>query len=158
MAGLGSDAPARATRATSSSMPPFAALPTAPGMVRAYVKSTLVAWGLGQFSEAAELIASELTSNAVEASTKILDVAWIPMIRVYMISNGDVLTIEVWDQGPGIPVLHEAGWSAETGRGLAIIDSLSGGACGCQPAIGRPGKCVWAELPLRGRPARPSLT
>jgi hypothetical protein len=35
-----------------------------------------------------------------------------------------------------------------------IIDPLTGGCWGRQPAIERKGKCVWAEIPLRDAPAR----
>lgn len=138
-------------------MPPFAPLPTAPGMVRAYVASTLAAWGFGELTDTAELIASELTSNAVAASGEAPDSTGTPVIRVCLITDRDVVTIEVWDQAPGVPVLRDADWSAETGRGLAIIDNLTGGAWGCQPAIGQRGKCVWAELPIRDQPASPFL-
>jgi hypothetical protein len=63
-----------------------------------------------------------------------------------------VLTIEVWDQAPGVPVLRSATGLAETGRGLTIIDTLTGGCWGCQPAIGQAGKCVWAEVPCATPP------
>ena len=68
-----------------------------------------------------------------------------------------VLTIKCWDQAPGVPVLRAAPGLAENGRGLAIIDSLTRGAWGCQPAIGQAGKCVWAEIPVRDVPASPLL-
>jgi hypothetical protein len=64
-----------------------------------------------------------------------------------------VLTIECWDHAPGVPLLRAASGLSETGRGLAIIDSLTCGAWGCQPAIGQAGKCVWAEIPVRDVPA-----
>lgn len=138
-------------------MPPFAPLPTAPGMVRAYVASTLAGWGFRELTDVAELVASELASNAVTASGKARNGTETPLVRVCLIIDGDVLTIEVWDQAPGVPVLRDADWSAETGRGLAIIDSLTGGAWGCESAIGQKSKCVWAELLLRDEPASPFL-
>ena len=75
-----------------------------------------------------------------------------PVIRVCLVSDGDVLTIECWDQAPGIPVLRQVDGFAETGRGLAIIDAITGGRWGCQPVIGQDGKCVYAEIPLRSAP------
>lgn len=98
-----------------------------------------------------------MTSNAVAASGEAPDGTGTLVIRVCLITDGDVLTIEVWDQAPGVPVLRDADWSAETGRGLAIVDNLTDGAWGCQPAIGQSGKCVWVELPIRGQPASPFL-
>jgi hypothetical protein len=44
-----------------------------------------------------------------------------------------------------------------SGTPQAIIDSLTRGAWGCQPAIGQAGKCVWAEIPVRDVPASPLL-
>ena len=35
------------------------------------------------------------------------------------------LRIHVWDHGPGEPARHKAGTGEETGRGLAIVDSLT---------------------------------
>jgi anti-sigma regulatory factor (Ser/Thr protein kinase) len=49
------------------------------------------------------------------------------LIRVCLLTDGDVLAIEVWDQAPGVPVLRDASGLTETGRGLAIIDALTGG-------------------------------
>ena len=136
-----------------SATPPFAALPTAPGLARGHVRATLAEWGLGEFADTAELIASEMTANAVNASAPVLATGTVLVILLCLVTHGHVLTIECWDQAPGIPALQEASGFAETGRGLAIIDSLSGGAWGCRPAIGQAGKCVWVEISLRDLPA-----
>lgn len=136
----------------SSSMPPFAALRESPRMARAYARAELSRWGLTDFSDTAELILGELVANAVNASAASGE-AGILVIRVCLTADGDVLTIEVWDQAPGTPCVKDAGADAESGRGLAIVDSLTGGAWGCQPVIGQRGKCVWAELPLREQAA-----
>jgi len=139
-----------------SATPPFAALSTAPGMARGYVQATLAGWCLGESSDIAELITSELVSNAVAASASVLGGMGL-VIRVCLITDGDVLTIEVWDQAPGIPVLLEADRFAESGRGLGIIDALTGGAWGCRLAISQPGKCVWADIRLREEAGCPFL-
>lgn len=114
-------------------------------------------WSLGELAEAAELIASEMTANAVNASAPVQEAGDVLVIRLCLLTDGAVLTIECWDQAPGVPVLRAARGLAETGRGLAIIDSLTRGAWGCQPAIGQAGKCVWAEIPVRDVPASPLL-
>jgi anti-sigma regulatory factor (Ser/Thr protein kinase) len=157
MAARGAAAPAPATRAALSATPPFAALPTAPGLARGHVRATLAEWGLGEFSDTAELIASEMTANAVNASAPVQATGPVLVIRLCLVTHGHVLTIECWDQAPGVPVLQEASGFAEIGRGLAIIDSLTGGAWGCRPAIGKAGKCVWAEISVRDLPASPLL-
>jgi hypothetical protein len=63
-----------------SATPPFAALPTAPGLARGHVRATLAEWGLGEFADTAELIASEMTANAVNASAPVQSSAsaWLP--------------------------------------------------------------------------------
>jgi anti-sigma regulatory factor (Ser/Thr protein kinase) len=136
-----------------SATPPFAALPTASGLARGHVRATLAEWSLGEFADAAELIASEMTANAVNASAPLQATGTVLVIRLCLVTHGHVLTIECWDQAPGIPVLQEASGFTETGRGLGIIDSLTDGAWGCRPAIGQAGKCVWAEISVRDLPA-----
>lgn len=149
MTGNGTGAFVPAAPTVMSATPPFAAIKTAPGLARGHVRATLAGWGLGGFADDAEMIASELTANAVNASAPVLAAGRMPVIRVCLVSDGDVLTIECWDQAPGLPVLREAEGLAETGRGLAISDAITGGCWGCQPAIGQDGKCVYAEIPLR---------
>jgi len=138
-----------------SATPPFAALATAPGLARGHVRAALAEWNLGELADVAALIASEMTANAVNASASAQAAGSVLVIRLCLITNGDVLTIECWDQAPGVPVMRRATGFAETGRGLAVIDSLTGGAWGWQPAIGQVGKCVWAELQVRNTDAPP---
>lgn len=144
--------PVPVPRPLSSATPPFAALDSAPGMARGHVRAVLAGWGLSEFADPAMLVADELVANAVNASEK-ADGAGVLVIRVCLITDGDALAIECWDQAPGVPVLREATAFDESGRGLAIVDDLTNGCWGCQPAIGQQGKCVWAVLPLRARPA-----
>ena len=68
MAGRSADVPAPVKWVARSATPPFAALPTAPGLARGYVRATLASWGLGELADTAELLASEMTANAVNAS------------------------------------------------------------------------------------------
>jgi hypothetical protein len=153
--GLGAVVPA--TRNVMSATPPFAAIKTAPGLARGHVRATLAGWRLSGLADDAETIASELVANAVNASAPVLAAGRMPVIRVCLVTDGDVLTIECWDQAPGLPVLRRADGLAETGRGLAIIDAMTGGCWGCQPAIGQDGKCVYAEIPLRAGQEAPGL-
>jgi anti-sigma regulatory factor (Ser/Thr protein kinase) len=138
-----------------SATSPFAAIKTAPGLARGHVRVTLAEWGLGGYSDDAQRIASELVANAVNASAPVLASGRMLIIRLCLLTDGDVLTIECWDQAPGFPTLREADALAETGRGLAIIDAITDGCWGCQPAIGQDGKCVWGNIALRNAPFRP---
>jgi anti-sigma regulatory factor (Ser/Thr protein kinase) len=155
MPGRGTGTPAPAAGTVMSTTPLLPALPTVPGLARDHVKVTLAEWGLGGVADAAELIADEMTANAVNASALVQAAVGLLVIRLCLVTNGETLTIECWDQAPGVPVLRPAPRLAETGRGLAIIDALSGGAWGSQPAIGQVGKCVWATIPVREGPASP---
>jgi anti-sigma regulatory factor (Ser/Thr protein kinase) len=154
ISGRAPDAPAPAAPWAASATPPFAAINTAPGLVRSYVRATLSEWGLGEFADDAEMIASELVANAVHASAPVLASGRMPVIRVCLVTDGDALTIECWDQAPEFPVLRQADGLAESGRGLGIIDAVTNGCWGCQPAIGQDGKCVWAKISLRAPSAR----
>ena len=148
---------ASVTRTAMSATPPFAAIKTAPGLARGHVGVVLAEWGLGEYAGDAQLIASELVANAVNASAPVQASGRMLVIRVCLVTDGDVLTIECWDQAPGFPVLREANALAETGRGLAIIDAITDGCWGCQPAIGQDGKCVWGKIALLNPPFRPLL-
>jgi anti-sigma regulatory factor (Ser/Thr protein kinase) len=134
-----------------SATPPFAALPTAPSLARGHVRATLAEWGLGELADDTELIASEMTANAVNASAPFQAAGSVLVIRLCLIASGNTLSVECWDQAPGIPVLRNTAGFAESGRGLAIIDSLTSGVWGWQPANGRVGKCVWAVIPSPGQ-------
>jgi anti-sigma regulatory factor (Ser/Thr protein kinase) len=134
MPGRGTGTPAPAAGTVMSTTPLLAALPTVPGLARDHVKVTLAEWGLGGVADAAELIADrEMTANAVNASALVQAAVGLLVIRLCLVTDGETLTIECWDQAPGVPVLRPAPGLAETGRGLAIIDALSGGAWGSQP-------------------------
>jgi hypothetical protein len=69
-----------------------------------------------------------------------------PVIRLRLLSDGVLLLIEVWDQAPGIPEPRNPDIDAESGRGLLLVDQLTGSRWGWRPVTDGPGKCVWAEL------------
>lgn len=131
-------------------------------MARGHVRATLAQWGLGELADTAEMTAGEMTANAVNASAAVQAADSVPVIRLCLITDGETLVVECWDQAPGFPLLRDVSELAEAGRGLAIIDSLTGGAWGWQPANGHPanghpGKCVWAEIPVRCLPVSTPL-
>jgi hypothetical protein len=71
-----------------SATPPFAALPTAPGLARGHTRAALAGWGLGELAATAELIASEMTANAVNASVPVQAVGPLLVIRLCLVSLG----------------------------------------------------------------------
>lgn len=144
--------PTRRSWPLSSAMPSLAALPTVPAVVRAFVRAMLSAWHMDSLTENAELIASELASNAIAASTDsdgqpVYISGHMPVVRVCLLTDGVRTLLEVWDQAPGIPVIGDAAGCEENGRGLVLIDAIAD-KWGWNPATGRPGKVVWAEMSL----------
>ncbi len=144
--------PTRRSWPLSSAMPSLAALPTVPAVVRAFVRAMLSAWHMDSLTENAELIASELASNAVAASTDsdgqpVYISGHMPVVQVCLLTDGVRTLLEVWDQAPGIPVIRDAAGCEESGRGLVLIDAIAD-RWGWNPATGRPGKVVWAEMSL----------
>jgi anti-sigma regulatory factor (Ser/Thr protein kinase) len=58
---------------------------TVPGVVRGHVRAMAGEWGLAGLAETAELVASELATNAVQASQRPkvrADLAIVPVVRM----------------------------------------------------------------------------
>jgi anti-sigma regulatory factor (Ser/Thr protein kinase) len=129
-----------------SALPPLAALPTAPACARGHVRSIAYEWGLQELAETAELVTSELVTNAVQASERLrirADSAIVPVIRLSLASDQISMVIRVWDGNDEMPVRHDAGPDEISGRGLMIIDSLSAYWGSYRKANG---KVVWAMV------------
>ncbi len=109
-----------------------AALPSAPFWARSQVKTALRAWRLwAETIETAELMASELVTNAVKAagpeqeSLTYADLGSIDRIAVTLRYLLGRVIIEVFDSNNNPPVLDEADTDAESGRGLMLVQALS---------------------------------
>ena len=130
----------------------LAAAPAAIGRARQLVRFALSGWGLAALADDAELVTSELMTNAVQATGVTFtprapggfDAAATVQVRVLMYPAS--IIIEVWDRGPGTPDRHEVTVDEEGGRGLMIVAAL------CQrwdfAAATDGGKVVWAELAI----------
>jgi anti-sigma regulatory factor (Ser/Thr protein kinase) len=130
----------------------LAAVPTAVKLSRAFAAVTLRSWGLGRMTEEAELVISEIATNAVKA-TGITDAepGWseradLAVIRVRIAWLQTRLLLEVWDSDQEPPKPEDAGPDAENGRGLTIIEALCARWDYALTAHG--GKVVWAELAI----------
>ena len=129
-----------------SRLPPLAALPTASSCARGHVRAVAREWGLPDLAETAELLASELVTNAKQASERLrirADLAVTPVVRLWLVSDRISILIHVWDASDEMPVRHDAGPDEIGGRGLMIIDSLSAD-WGAYPEP--PGKTVWVRV------------
>ena len=144
------DPPGRSAEWPLSTSLPLGALTGATPCARLHARAVLTEWGLEDLAEAAELIVSELVTNAVRASTgpdgrPRYDGTAMPVVVLQMASDGIRLLIEVWDGIPGAPAAADPGPDDEGGRGLMLVTALCD-RWNWQTVPGWPGKVVWAEL------------
>jgi anti-sigma regulatory factor (Ser/Thr protein kinase) len=128
-----------------SSLPPLAALPTAPACARGHVRAVAHEWRLLDLVDTAELVASELVTNAVQASERLRLRAGLimPVIRLWLVSDQISMVIRVWDGNDEMPVRRAADPDDIGGRGLMIIDSLAKDWGAYRKAAG---KVVWVMV------------
>jgi anti-sigma regulatory factor (Ser/Thr protein kinase) len=124
---------------------------SAPRYARAFVPGVLADWGLDHLREDAELVASELVTNALRVTSAAGPASFTApslhraMIRVRLVLLEGSLIIEVWDQAVARPAPARAmDLDAENGRGMLIVEALTAQWNSYVPAEG--GKWVWAEL------------
>ncbi len=113
--------------------------PTAPASARWRTRMAALTWGLPNLADDAELLVSELVTNAVQASNGRADA----VVRLWLVADDDSLVLAVWDDGDGLPARCEVGPFEPGGRGLLIVDALSS-SWGAYATV--PGKCVWCRL------------
>ena len=87
------------------------ALPTAPGCGQAWTRQILREWGLDRLADNTELLVSELTTNAVQASALIAGAA----IGLWLASDCERAVILVWDPSSQPPALADPGQDTENG-------------------------------------------
>ena len=124
----------------------LSALADAVPMARAHLRLLLSGWGRAELSPDAGVVVSELVTNAVAASAGI-GLAGAPVL-VWLGSDRHCLVLAVADVSPRPPVRLDVWPDAEGGRGLALVEALSG-RWGWHPAaITGLKKVVWAEWRL----------
>ena len=129
--------------------------PAAAAQARRLTRDTLARWDMRHLADDAEAIASELAANAIKAATP--PRGTLPAIIFAVHHRPGELRIIVWDNGPGHPARTDPGPDAEAGRGLAIVDSLTGRNWGWWPTPRSGGKVVWAAVPApTATPAAPA--
>ncbi|WP_231905089.1 MULTISPECIES: SpoIIE family protein phosphatase [Streptomycetaceae] len=103
---------------------------------RALTRGQLTAWRLGQLADLAELLVSELVTNALRVAGH--------EVQLRLMRVGKLL-VEVSDDDHNLPHLRRADEDDEDGRGLALVSNLSHRWGTSRKAVG---KVVWFELPL----------
>nr|WSW62725.1 SpoIIE family protein phosphatase [Streptomyces sp. NBC_00998] len=114
--------------------------PAAVSRVRNAGSAQLAAWGLGGIAFTAELILSELITNAIRYGTA--------PIRVRLLRDRNLIC-EVSDGSSTSPHLRYAATTDEGGRGLFLVAQY---AERWGTRYTERGKVIWAELPLTGDP------
>jgi anti-sigma regulatory factor (Ser/Thr protein kinase) len=126
---------------------PFNALPSAVPCARLHVRSVCLEWGLRSIADTAELLASELMTNAVQASERLksrADLAIVPVVKLWFVSDGISVVIHVWDASDEMPVLKDLTADDESGRGLMLVGALGKEWGTYRKAEG--GKVVWVMI------------
>ena len=118
------------------------ALPTVPSCARAWTRRVLREWQLSVLSDTAELIVSELTTNAMLASRRLGH----PFIRLTLTLDQGELAIAVHDYCASAPEPGNPGDDDENGRGLLLVEAVSSRSGWYPSEDGTPGKVVWAVL------------
>jgi anti-sigma regulatory factor (Ser/Thr protein kinase) len=126
----------------------LAAMPTAVPCFRLHARAVVMEWQLPRLAESAELLVSELVTNAIRASGR-LRTGQTPVVRLWMVSDRTLLVIHVWDGSGEMPLRRDAGPEADSGRGLMLVEAL-GKNWGTYRLDS--GKVVWAEISLSGDP------
>jgi anti-sigma regulatory factor (Ser/Thr protein kinase) len=116
-------------------------LPSAVPCARLHTKVILCEWDLGPVADEAELIVSELTTNALQASLSLTKPQ--PLV-LRLLADDARLIIQVWDAVPTAPDVRPHAPDAEAGRGLEIVSLLSDRWGSYRSRSG--GKTVWAAI------------
>ncbi|MFD3848211.1 ATP-binding protein [Streptomyces microflavus] len=108
------------------------------GRARRLVGQALTVWGLDGERDSAELVVSELLTNAVLHARR-------ESVRVTVARLGEGrVRVSVVDLSPQQPTLRASGGTCESGRGLGIVEELSCGRWGVDQLPW--GKRVWATV------------
>ena len=120
-------------------------LPESVKIGRDFARATLGHWGMAALIDLAELVISELLTNAlrhgIPSARQLADDC---PILLKLLGQAPYLMCMVTDPGAEIPVLRESGPFAESGRGLKVVESCSV-RWGWHLLDGG-GKVVWALL------------
>jgi anti-sigma regulatory factor (Ser/Thr protein kinase) len=123
------------------------ALPSAVGDARHHTRHVLEMWRLAAMADTAELLVSELVTNAIKHATDQVDagpsVGDAQVVHVCVSVRAETLLIEVRDTSQAQPHKRSASEVDEGGRGLLLVQALSKEWGTTMLDTG--GKIVWCE-------------
>lgn len=123
------------------------ALPSAVPCARAYTRAVLATWDVSGVIGNAEVVVTELVTNAVTHGSQGRESGPIPVIQLDLLL-ARALVIDVWDGSPEPPVMRPGDpLDTETGRGLLLVSALCA-TWRTDVIAGWPGKRVRAVLPI----------
>jgi anti-sigma regulatory factor (Ser/Thr protein kinase) len=134
----------------------LAGKPESARTARDFTRLTLREWHMARLSDVAELVVSELVTNALRHG--LLSTRWMPgehPIRLRLLRQNPYLMCMVTDPDSAGPVRIDSDNGAEGGRGLQVVEScsvrwgwqlLDARAVGSRGPAGGVGKVVWALL------------
>jgi hypothetical protein len=113
---------------------------------RNFTRSTLVEWDMPALADVAELVVSELVTNALRhgipsACQLVSDHC---AVRLRLLAQAPFVMCMVTDPGANIPVLRESEPTSESGRGLNVVECCS--VRWGWHLLDDGGKVVWALL------------
>ncbi len=123
----------------------FSPQPESARRAREFTRITLQDWGMIDRIDVAELVVSELVTNSLRHG--LLSAQWMPgehPIGLIIVRLDPYLMCMVTDPGLTCPIRIESCASAESGRGLQVLEACSM-RWGWEPMAGD-GKVVWALL------------
>lgn len=126
------------------------ALPSTVPCARLHTRLVLAEWGLKAQVETAELLVSELVTNAVQASEGMIGCRYqgrwtpgVPPVRMWLCSDKQSVLVQVWDGSDRRPERKDVDLEAVGGRGLLLVEALST-EWGTYSPERSTGKVVWA--------------
>ena len=112
---------------------------------RDFTQATLLDWDMPGLADVAELVVSELVTNALRHGvTSARSPVGEHCIRLRLLAQAPFMMCMVTDPGSDIPVLREPEPTSESGRGLNVVE-----ACSVRwgwHLLDEGGKVVWALL------------
>ncbi|MCW2889424.1 MAG: hypothetical protein QOE54_4651 [Streptosporangiaceae bacterium] len=123
------------------------AVPSAPKTARDFTRSTLTDWQLAELFDDSQMTVSELVTNALRHGLRGLRQPRRPHpVQLVLVRDERRLLAVVTDPSDQVPVRTQPDETAETGRGLRIVEAVSS-RWGWAP-LGTGGKAVWAAFDI----------